>query len=222
MHQIQKKIIQKLIYSLELKYSDLKGPTLASDRFWFHLKHLITQGYIEKQSDKYILTMHGRLKAQEFNNITLKDIIKPLTMVVVVLEHKGKYIVTKRLKQPFHGYHSFPGGKVEFGETLSAAATRVIKSELGITVTDFTLKGTQHEMNVNKSGEIIRDVFVYLVKGTAARLPRKTELKEGTLLLTDELTYKKLDPQFKDVDAFFTNLTNPQIFFEEYCTDQEP
>jgi hypothetical protein len=82
---------------------------------------------VQKTADRYALTTSGRLSAHEFNNHTLSKIERPLTVVTMAVSYKGKYLLQKLLKQPFFGYYGFPGGKVDFGETLEKAGIRGIK-----------------------------------------------------------------------------------------------
>lgn len=57
-------------------------------------------------------------------------------VLAAVIRANGRYLLCRRPRHKRHGgYWEFPGGKLEAGETLLAAAQRELKEELGIEVT---------------------------------------------------------------------------------------
>ncbi len=59
--------------------------------------------------------------------------------VAVITDSKQRVLITKRaLHSPQGGLWEFPGGKLESGETASAALIREIQEELGLTITQHT------------------------------------------------------------------------------------
>ena len=57
---------------------------------------------------------------------------KPLPIVVCAVVFRQKILMIKRSKGDYAGLWALPGGKIEHGEHLSAAALREIKEEAGI------------------------------------------------------------------------------------------
>ena len=53
--------------------------------------------------------------------------------VLVVLQHEGKWLLTKHLKRGVE----FPGGKKELGETIEEAAIRETLEETGVTLSNL-------------------------------------------------------------------------------------
>lgn len=53
--------------------------------------------------------------------------------VSIALFHHGRVLVGRRLKPPFAGLWSFPGGRCEPGESPEAAARRELMEETGLT-----------------------------------------------------------------------------------------
>jgi 8-oxo-dGTP diphosphatase len=63
----------------------------------------------------------------------------PRLGVSVCAWRDGKVLIAKRAKAPFKGVWSLPGGHVELGETLRAAAHRELMEETGVTADLTTL-----------------------------------------------------------------------------------
>lgn len=62
------------------------------------------------------------------------------TAVAVVLRVGEAVLLTQRARNPQQGFLDFPGGFVDPGETLEAAAVRELEEELGLTVDGDALR----------------------------------------------------------------------------------
>ncbi len=58
--------------------------------------------------------------------------IHPLPGVLALVERGGRLLMVKRAKEPDRGKWGFPGGLVEVGETVAAAALRELAEETGL------------------------------------------------------------------------------------------
>lgn len=56
----------------------------------------------------------------------------PVPAVIAVVIHEGRALLVRRANPPDAGLWGFPGGKIEPGETVKAAATRELFEETGI------------------------------------------------------------------------------------------
>src|SRR3712207_218946 len=56
----------------------------------------------------------------------------PIPAVIAVVIHEGRALLVRRANPPDAGLWGFPGGKIEAGETVKAAATRELLEETGI------------------------------------------------------------------------------------------
>ncbi len=56
----------------------------------------------------------------------------PIPAVIAVVVHEGETLLVRRANPPDAGLWGFPGGKIEFGETVRAAATRELLEETGV------------------------------------------------------------------------------------------
>jgi len=53
----------------------------------------------------------------------------PIPAVIAVLIHEGRTLLVRRANPPDAGLWGFPGGKIEYGETVMAAALRELLEE---------------------------------------------------------------------------------------------
>jgi A/G-specific adenine glycosylase len=86
---------------------------------------------------------------------------------VVALERDGRWLVQRRPRDGLlGGLWEFPGGKVEDGESMSAAARRELREETGATA------GALRRVAVVRHGYSHFTVELHVYRGEAVRLPR--------------------------------------------------
>ena len=73
-----------------------------------------------------------------------------ITGVNSAIVHNNKILLIKRIKEPYTGYWSMPGGKLEFGETIEECAVRELKEETNIDSEFERLGGIASEVVYNK------------------------------------------------------------------------
>lgn len=56
----------------------------------------------------------------------------PIAAVLSVVVHQGRVLLVRRANPPSQGLWGMPGGRIESGETLFAAAERELEEETGI------------------------------------------------------------------------------------------
>jgi len=64
---------------------------------------------------------------------------RPRVSTGAIIEKDGKFLIGKRNKEPYKGDWTFPGGKIEGGETAEEAIVREVKEEMGVDfeITEF-------------------------------------------------------------------------------------
>jgi len=56
----------------------------------------------------------------------------PIPAVIAVVLHNDRVLLVRRANPPDAGLWGFPGGKIEYGETVKDAATRELLEETGV------------------------------------------------------------------------------------------
>ncbi|WP_290690066.1 MULTISPECIES: NUDIX hydrolase [unclassified Haematobacter] len=59
-------------------------------------------------------------------------LLKPVPAVLSVVFREGHVLLVRRANPPDEGFWGFPGGRIEAGETLFAAAERELTEETGV------------------------------------------------------------------------------------------
>jgi ADP-ribose pyrophosphatase YjhB (NUDIX family) len=68
-------------------------------------------------------------------------ISRPQLAVSGAIFRDGKVLLVRRSRSPGNGFYSFPGGRVEFGESLHTALHREVDEETGLRIEILALAG---------------------------------------------------------------------------------
>jgi 8-oxo-dGTP diphosphatase len=83
---------------------------------------------------------------------------RPILAASVALVREGRVLIARRARAPLLGVYSFPGGGVEVGETLQAAAARELREETGLEAD--ILGFLDHLEPIVREGERVRAHYV--------------------------------------------------------------
>ncbi|MBT3407949.1 NUDIX hydrolase [Candidatus Woesearchaeota archaeon] len=128
------------------------------------------------------------------NNISTQ---KPRLTSSVIVKYNNKYLLGQRNKANMKNKWVFPGGGVEFGETLTMAAIREVKEETGIDICNINL--FKHKELINVPGNYHSIVFFFTAEAIGSAIYTKDDISEASFFTIDEI--KKLDilPSVKDI-----------------------
>jgi ADP-ribose pyrophosphatase YjhB (NUDIX family) len=76
----------------------------------------------------------------------------PRLAVSAAIFRDGKILLVRRAREPARGVYTFPGGRVEFGETLAEALTREIREETQLTIEIVGLAGWREALPAQTGG----------------------------------------------------------------------
>lgn len=100
----------------------------------------------------------------------------PFVTVDGVLVERGKVLLVKRNHPPFEGYWVFPGGHVDYGETVEEAVVREMAEEIGVEVKIEELIDVYSDPAADPRGH--RVTIAYLLKRVHGEITIDREASE--------------------------------------------
>ena len=97
-----------------------------------------------------------------------KKIVTPLLAVDAVILFQDGIVLIKRDNPPFAGCYALPGGFVEVGETVEAAAAREAREETGLAIELLGLVGIYSNPARDPRGHVVSAAF--LARGSGVLL----------------------------------------------------
>jgi len=203
LHSVQATILRELLFKQSARFTELNIKDLTSDHFTFHINKLVEAKLVEKTlENKYTLTISGKEFANRLDTDNAKMERQPKVCVSVICtkteDEVTKYLIQKRLKQPYYGYYGVITGKIRWGETFTETAERELMEEAGLEG-KLTLKGIKHKMDYDTDGKMLEDkiFFVHLAENCTGTLLEKFEGGENLWCSIEEI--KRLPDLFPDV-----------------------
>lgn len=133
-HHIQKHIITVLMHQKYARFRDLRPPKTDTNLFTYHLKVLVREKMIDKETAGYSLSQKGlmyvdRVSTEKF---TVRSQPKIVTMLLIQ-NSNGDVLLQKRTKQPYIDTWTLPYGKIHIDDgSLLEAAQREAYEKLGL------------------------------------------------------------------------------------------
>src|SRR5436189_190302 len=133
MHYLQQHILKSIVLNGPRRFAQMKPREVDGNRFVYHLRALMREGYVEPHQKAYILTAEGKRYAEGMSLESFKERVQPKIVTLIVLKNKkGEYLLWKRRRVPFRNMVSFPYGKIHLGERLEDAAARELLEKTGL------------------------------------------------------------------------------------------
>jgi len=88
----------------------------------------------------------------------------PVPAVIAVVIHDDRTLLVRRANAPDAGLWGFPGGKIEFGETVKAAAVRELLEETGVLAEAGDVITTLDILEKDASGELLQHYVLIAVR----------------------------------------------------------
>jgi 8-oxo-dGTP diphosphatase len=125
-----------------------------------------------------------------------------------VIHKKGRMLVVKRAEAPHLGLWSFPGGRVEDGESPLEAAVRETKEEVGLRVkiegVFDVLTYLPAELGGSRWSQVV--LIDYLARPAGGRVVLNPESSDFRWVLPSEMEGLETTPQMRACARRFTDL----------------
>lgn len=109
----------------------------------------------------------------------------PLLTVDAVIFSGGNIALVRRKNPPFQNAWALPGGFVETGETVEAAAAREAKEETGLDIELIALLGVYSDPARDPRGHTVS--IVYIARPAGGELAGGSDAAEAKLFSPDDL-----------------------------------
>ena len=123
---------------------------------------------------------------------------RPQLAVSAAIFRDGKVLLVRRARSPGKGLYSFPGGRVEFGETLHTALHREVDEETALRIEIVGLSGWR-EVVPSKPGHGHYVILSFAARWTGGEPVLNDELDDFRWLAPDGLSDLKLTDGLHEV-----------------------
>lgn len=200
---------------------------LSTDLGGYYIRGLVKSGFLVKSGrGEYTLTHKGKRQlATSYGHSVFID--RPRLCAMIVAKQGDEYAVMERTRQPFIGAVEWPAGGVLSGESMPAAARRILADRLGI-VGEPTPAGTFRRIDLYKDSVFDDKLFVVHTFEIPAGKPTQPGSLTGNNFLYNEKQLQKLGNPSKsllDILAFvkkgggmeeFTYQISPDDLYSEH------
>jgi ADP-ribose pyrophosphatase YjhB (NUDIX family) len=123
---------------------------------------------------------------------------RPQLAVSAAIFRDGKVLLVRRARSPGKGFYSFPGGRVEFGETLHTALHREVDEETALRIDIVGLSGWR-EVVPSKPGHGHYVILSFAARWTGGEPVLNDEHDDFKWLAPDALGDLKLTDGLPDM-----------------------
>ena len=106
----------------------------------------------------------------------------PRLAVSAGIFRNGKILLVRRAREPAKGVYTFPGGRVEFGESLTEALTREIREETGLVIEIVGLAGYREALPPRTGGHGHFVILPFAARWIANEVSLNDELDDARWL----------------------------------------
>jgi ADP-ribose pyrophosphatase YjhB (NUDIX family)/predicted transcriptional regulator len=167
--ELKKAILNKLMFVNEISYGELHKVTKNHDLFNYHLRELVSKGFVNKNGSNYSLTVLGKQQVSHMEEDgQYQKQIKVGMFIDVIRKQNEKWqmLLHRRLKHPHYGYIGSITAKLRWGDSIPENLIRELKEEIDVTPTEYSFTGVVREVFRNEHGEKVGDGVFFVIAVT--------------------------------------------------------
>ncbi len=133
---------------------------------------------------------------------------KPQLAVSTAIVHEGKVLLVRRAVPPANHYYTFPGGRVEYGETLAQAAAREVLEETGLVVEIGDMLGWREYLPSKDGGVGHFIILPFVARWVGGHIHLNHELDDAKWLAPDDMGGLRLTERLEELAIAAVRLMN--------------
>jgi hypothetical protein len=222
LHPAQVSTLHLLRHATTARFSELlRETTLTSDTFKFHVRKLISLGYVVKNEDGlYELTIQGKEFANRLDETTGRQIEQPKASILLlgrsVVGGVTYYLAHRRTREPYRNWWGIASAPVLRGVPLAEAAAREFRKQTGIAA-DFSVASMARVIDKTHEGEVLEDKIFSLMIADIEGVPTPHEWYGGESIWLTREEILQLAPLFPTTARTFDRLDQGVMFAEDIC-----
>ena len=124
---------------------------------------------------------------------------KPQIAVSAAIVRDGKVLLVRRAVPPANHYYTFPGGRVEYGETLAQAAAREVLEETGLVIEVRDMLGWREYLPSKHGGVGHFIILPFAARWISGEIQLNDELDDAQWLAPDGLSGLRLTERLEEL-----------------------
>ncbi len=124
---------------------------------------------------------------------------KPQLAVSTAVVREGRVLLVRRARPPANHYYTFPGGRVEYGETLAQAAAREAAEETGLVIEVRDMLGWREYLPSKHGGIGHFIILPFAARWVSGEVRLNDELDDAKWLKPDELQGLRLTERLEEL-----------------------
>ena len=167
-----------------MRFSSLKPRDMESNIFMYHLKSLISGGYVLKKGSEYALTAKGLTYVDSLSSKNLKPRKQPkLIAIVAIKDSHDKWLLLERKFQPYKNTLMLPSGKQHFGEDIYEHAKRELLEKTGLNI-PLIYRGIAN-ISLGENNQVLTHVVAHVHSGVTKTIKLPIENDKFKFILDD-------------------------------------
>lgn len=210
MHHLQKYILDRLRFEQSLSYSQMLPRHIESSQFMYHLRTLLKEGLVQKESRGIYTLTHAGQAALEYLSVNrIAPVRMPKVITYTLLTHQGQFLLLRKQKEPYRTLIEPIAGKIHFGESAEDAAQREVHEKLGLEIPKPEFIGIA-DIIIAKNDKPLTHMTAYAHRLELAQLP--SPMPDHVVLGTlDSLPHDQFVPSTVPLIEHMLAATNPFI-----------